>query len=297
MQLRNLRNLRNLLKLRTILRNAHLCCYHTTSLTLAQSRLIEKAFQLKLRSWPIENPLRCECFCEAEESKLSLHSDVVNTKSSGKRNVLLLSPMQPILGTTKDDGKQKPAIYKLYDYTKGGTDVVNQRMASYTCKAKSKYWTLLAFSYVMDVSHINPAKIMSLNKGNDPRQIDSHDFGMDLALNLIQPHVQRRPLIGLQFDVQRKMKLVLGEQQFQIGESSGITTLTPGQFSAKYGTRKRCRICYENKVGPGQKIRKMDMNKSKNQCQSCGHPACMQHWVQICNLCFEQCQDNFQSEQ
>ena len=101
----------------------------------------------------------------------------------------------------------------------------------------------------MDVSRINPAKIM--NKENDPRQIDSYDFGMDLALDLIQPHVQRRPLIGLQFDVQHKMKLALKEQQFQIGESSGITTLTPGQFSAKYGTKKRCRTCCENEVGPG----------------------------------------------
>ena len=138
--------------------------------------------------------------------------------------------MQPILGTTKDNGKQKPAIYKLYDYTKEGNDVVDQRMASYICTAKSKRWTLPAFSYILDVSRINLAIIISLNKGNNHRQIDSYDLGMDLALALIRPHVQRRPSIGLQFDVQRKMKLVLGEQQFRIGEFSGIATLTPGQF-------------------------------------------------------------------
>ena len=94
---------------------------------------------------------------------------------------------------------------------------------------------------------------MSLNKGNDHRQINSYVFGMDLALALIRPHVQRRPSIGMQFDVQRKMKLVLGEQQFRIGESSCITTFTPGQFSAKSGTRKPCRICGEIEVDPGQK--------------------------------------------
>ena len=255
-----------------------------------------KGIPVEIKELANREPLTYECFWEAEENKLSLHSYVVNTKSSGKRNVLLLSTMQPILGTTKDDGKQKPAIYKLYDYTKGGTEVVDQRMASYTCKAKSKRWTLPAFSYILDVSRINAATVMSLNKGNDPRQIDSYDFGMDLALALIRPHVQRRPSIGLQFDVQRKMKLVLGEQQFRIGESSGITTLTLGQFSAKSGTRKRCRICSEIEAGPGQKKRKWDMNKSRNQCQTCGHPSCMPHCVQICIMCFEQCRDNFQCE-
>ena len=41
---------------------------------------------------------------------------------SGKKNVLLFSTMRPIIGVTKDDGKQKPGLYKLYDFTKGGTD-------------------------------------------------------------------------------------------------------------------------------------------------------------------------------
>ena len=58
------------------------------------------------------------------------------------------------------------------------------------------------------------ATIMSLNKGNNPRQMGSYEFGMDLALALTRHHVQRRLSIGLQFDVPRKMKLVLGEQQF-----------------------------------------------------------------------------------
>ena len=86
--------------------------------------------------------------------------------------------MQSILETTKDDGKQKPAIFTLHDYLKGGTDIVDQRMASYTCKAKRKRWTLPAFSYILDLSRINAATIMSLNKGNDPRQLDLYDFGM-----------------------------------------------------------------------------------------------------------------------
>lgn len=36
--------------------------------------------------------------------------------------ILMLSTAQPLLGVTKDDKKCKPAIYKLYDFNKGGTD-------------------------------------------------------------------------------------------------------------------------------------------------------------------------------
>ena len=60
-----------------------------------------------------------------ESGKLVLNSYIVNTKSSGKRNVLLLSTMYPILGTAKDKLRLKPAICKLYDYTKGGTDIID----------------------------------------------------------------------------------------------------------------------------------------------------------------------------
>jgi len=38
-----------------------------------------------------------------------------------------------------DDGKEKLAIYKLYDFTKGGTDIVDQCIGFYTTiKAKSR---------------------------------------------------------------------------------------------------------------------------------------------------------------
>ena len=66
----------------------------------------------------------------------SLTSYVVKT-ASGKRNVLVLTTVVPIIGKTKDDGKQKPAIIKFYDYTKGGTDIVDQIMTKYSVKPKS----------------------------------------------------------------------------------------------------------------------------------------------------------------
>ena len=44
--------------------------------------------------------------------------------------------MEPIFGISKDQ-KKKPALYKLYDYTKGGIDIVDQKISFYSCKTKS----------------------------------------------------------------------------------------------------------------------------------------------------------------
>ena len=63
---------------------------------------------------------------EDTKKKLSLHSYVVNTKSKVKKNELALTTLPPLLGTTIDDQKNKPAILKLYDFTKGGTDLYNK---------------------------------------------------------------------------------------------------------------------------------------------------------------------------
>ena len=66
--------------------------------------------------------------------------------SKAKKNVILLSTAPPILGITKDDGKSKLGIYKVYDFTKGGTDIIDQRMGFYICESKSIKWTITVFS-------------------------------------------------------------------------------------------------------------------------------------------------------
>jgi len=125
-----------------------------------------------------------EIFWNQPDKNLNLHSYVVNTKSSGKRNVLILSTMMPIFGVSKDDQKHKPAIYKFYDFTKGGTDIVDQRIGYYTAKAKSRRWTMTSFAYVLDTCRVNASTILALNNAKDPRMQASFDFGMDLVMAL-----------------------------------------------------------------------------------------------------------------
>ena len=65
---------------------------------------------------------------------------------------MLLSTTPPILGITKDEGKSKLGIYKVYGFTKGRTDSIDQNIGFYTSKPKSRKWTITVFSYVVNMA-------------------------------------------------------------------------------------------------------------------------------------------------
>ena len=71
----------------------------------------------------------------------------VKTKSTGRKNILMLSTMRPISGITEDDGKSKPAIMKSYDFKKGGTDIADQLNDYYSYRARTNRWDLVSFLY------------------------------------------------------------------------------------------------------------------------------------------------------
>ena len=60
-----------------------------------------------------------EIYWEKNNVILNLHSYVVKAKSEQCHRYLQLH--------TKDDNKSKPAIYKLYDFSKGETDIIDQK--------------------------------------------------------------------------------------------------------------------------------------------------------------------------
>ena len=65
------------------------------------------------------------CHVESEDKNMYLTTYAVKTKSTGRKNVFMLSTMQPMGGITKDDKKFKPAIFKL-SITSLKKKIVNQ---------------------------------------------------------------------------------------------------------------------------------------------------------------------------
>ena len=208
---------------------------------------------------------------------INITSYVVNTKSSGKRNILVLSTMPPIMGITKDDEKKKPAIIKLYDFTKGGTDIVDQKMSSYSVKPKSSKWTICSFSYILDVARVNATTVTFLNNKMSPKTQSNESFKIawDLGMSLIlpQPHYRHTNSNGLRSHTQQAIRDLLG---IKIVKSP----VAPG-------TRKRCKTCLFEIQGEQCKKKKDALGKTTHRCEKCEEPLCTKHFQKVCPSCFE----------
>ena len=227
-------------------------------------------------------------FWEAEKGDINLSSYCVSS-STGKRNVLILSTVQPLLGVTTDDDKQKPTVYKLYDFMKRGTDIADQKMEKSTTKPKSHRWTVGSFSYVLDQTKINAATIYALNKGSNPSKVASFEFRWELAESLILSQVQRRSLNGLGMMVRQKINFVLGtplvNESYQLNEASTSQlrrNIPPLGDSAR--KCKGCKVSFCGVEGGRNKI-KNSLSNIKSQCQACGDPSCKDHLLQVCLKC------------
>ena len=97
--------------------------------------------------------------------------------TKGPKNVLILSTVEPLQGVTKDDGKKKPSIFKLYDFTKAGTDVVDPRIGKYSTKTKSPKWPWVCFNYVLDTIQENASTVLCKKLDVAAKDIDLFELG------------------------------------------------------------------------------------------------------------------------
>ncbi|KAG1713940.1 PiggyBac transposable element-derived protein 4 [Nymphon striatum] len=167
----------------------------------------------KLKSTKDQEDLSSTIYWEEEKKDMVMCTYTVKTKSNSWENVLMLSTMQPLLGITRDDDKKKPALYKFYDFTKGGTDIVDQKIGSYTCTAKSPKWKMVALYYILDTIRINATTLLALTEKQDPKKMNSFDVGWELAMSLVIPNISRRNRNGLNILIQRKIKTIVGNVQ------------------------------------------------------------------------------------
>ena len=178
--------------------------------------------------------------------------------------MLALSTVPPLLGTTKDDRKNKPALLKFYDYTKGGTDIVDQRIGTYTTNCKSSRWTATAFCYVLDTARVNSQTLHAHLTRQEPRKTNSFDFGMSLVKDLVLPLILRRDTTYLSKEIIGKMCSVIGRQP-RIPEV--VIPIEPG-------SRKRCRLCIANQDSIANKQR---VGAIKTACSKCKNAVCKRH--------------------
>ena len=66
-----------------------------------------------------------------------------------------------------------------------------------------------AFSYVLNSCRVNASTIYAMNNDLQPQNIKSVNFGFELVMSLIRPHVEPPSLIGINSSVVCKIEMVL----------------------------------------------------------------------------------------
>ena len=191
----------------------------------------------------LEDTKGCEvssttCHFEKKDKNLCLNTYTVKTKSTDMKNVFMLSTLRPLKGITKDDQKEKPALYKLYDLTKGGTDIVDQLHDFYSTRLESLRWVCGAMFYTLDTSRVNAKTIFCMAKGIEPQKYPLYKFAWESALLLAKPYVQARNRNGLLRSIQLKMDIMLGNATQPVQEPLAEHFEPPA-------TKKRCYIHVE----------------------------------------------------
>ena len=175
--------------------------------------------------------------------------------------------MRPLLGVTKDDGKCKAAVTKFYDFTKGDTDVMDMKMAKYSCKALTHRWTMVHFYFLLDAIRCNTLSLFAVKHGKSLRAVDSFESCWDLVMNLVTPFISERPLTGLSIGLKSKISTLLGRNPDQ-----PVDAVDDGY--PRYGpTRQRCQICLNIIAGKDHQKKqgqaKENPNKMSKVWESC----------------------------
>ena len=87
---------------------------------------------------------------------------------------------------------------------------------------------------------MNASTIYAMNNDQKPRNIKSVDFGFNLAMSLIHPHIAQPTLIGIKSSVVRKIEIVLGKKNIL----QNVKTLS-GFFSSSKSKTKAIRCMYQ----------------------------------------------------
>ena len=122
-----------------------------------------------------------------------------------------------------------------------------------------------------------------MNNDLQPQNIKSVDFGFELAMSLIRPHIEQRRLIGINSSVVRKIEIVLGKKI-----SSKHVKTSSGFFPHQSEKRRQCHACISKIKGKRSKEMNNKISKQLSQCQKCAKPLCNKHLICICGFCLQE---------
>ena len=123
----------------------------------------------------------------------------------------MLPIIKPLRGLMTNDDKQKPALYKIYGFTRGGTVAVDQKIQFYSVKTKIRKWTVIVFSYLIHTINLNCVILFAINKQLDPKKFKVFDYVFNLPEQLLVSQIKRNKGVDLLSNIFRMIEVVTGE--------------------------------------------------------------------------------------
>ena len=155
--------------------------------------------------------------------------------------------MRNLNGQTQKN--KKPYLFKVYDHTKIGTDLSDQKIARFGCAFKTNNWAKVFIAFILDTTRVNAVTLYSMAQNIDLSKIDPYKIGMDLGMALVRPYMMTRSVVGLDSRVLMKRDFVMGTRRPTQDQASS------SELKPAAGARRRCTICLDNIKGEGGKAK------------------------------------------
>ena len=201
------------------------------------------------------------------ESKFALASYV---PKKGK-SVILLSTT-PLTNEIVSEQKNKPQYILDYNATKGGVDVMDKMLCTYSTKRKTLRWPLAMFFNLLDVSALAAFIIYVENNDYIHRKDKRRQFLRSLSKQLVMPAIEQRaeiPRVLGSIQTRLAIKMSLAGCTTTETETETVTTCMP-DISKDIQPKNpvRCAYCRSGKRKMTRKI-----------CSWCKKPVCDSHAV------------------
>ena len=191
------------------------------------------------------------------------------------------------------DHNYKPDIILYYNMTKGGVDLLDQKLKYYHSGRRTSRWPLALFINFMDICAHNAFVLWTeLNPDWNRRSTDRRRlFLLELGKALTLPLIRQRDINGLQRPILRAIAATTGD--FQIGFAAAAAAMpaaaavdaAPFHHNAAdpppTPPRGRCYLC--GREGD---------RKSKDRCTLCNRFICARHSQTHKAVTCSKCQNN-----
>ncbi|XP_067253523.1 piggyBac transposable element-derived protein 4-like [Chanodichthys erythropterus] len=192
------------------------------------------------------------------------------------KNVLLMSTFHRDAAISSEDHK-KPQIILDYNQTKGGVDLLDKVVATYTCQRMTRHWPMVIFFNMLDVSAYNSFVLwMEINPTwQKTKQYKRRLFLEELGEALVTPYMKRRQHLPRTQSSQNMVKEAHYSKVMEDYERSPRKKALLSPVSTPF-KRKRCQVC------ESKNARKTTMTCNKCNLYICGPHAVITSYCYTC---------------